>query len=185
MGWTRRSCMTDSPRELRGLILLAAAWTLCVLMVGCSSASVGSQTPAVAGSPTVDTMTKNYIDLANSYWDAHVTATGGAITVCLGTGTGTQGINPPLCRVRAVAMLAVQEKFLSDLDLTPPPTKFAADDRVFRTQLPKTVADLKAMISAADAGTQQGILDAANAFLDDMGLVLGALNHINPSVEHV
>jgi hypothetical protein len=47
------------------------------------------------------------------------------------------------------------------------------------------VADLKAMISAADAGNQQGILDASNAFLDDMGLVLGALTHINPSVEHV
>jgi hypothetical protein len=82
-------------------------------------------------------------------------------------------------------MLAVQEKFLSDLDVTPPPAKFAADDRAFRAQLPKTVVDLKAMISAADAGNQQGILDASNAFLDDMGLVLGALTHINPSVEHV
>jgi hypothetical protein len=65
------------------------------------------------------------------------------------------------------------------------PLRLAADDHVFRTQLPKTVADLKAMISAADAGNQQGILDASNAFLDDMGLVLGALTHINPSVEHV
>jgi hypothetical protein len=114
-----------------------------------------------------------------------VTAEGNAAAVCLGTGTGTQGINPPLCRVRAVAMLAVQEKFLSDLEVTPPPAKFAADDRVFRAQLPKTVVDLKAMISAAGAGNQQGILDASNAFLDDMGLVLGALTHINPSVEHV
>ena len=40
------------------------------------------------------------------------------------------------------------------------------------------------MISAADAGNKQAILDAANAYLDDMGPFLGALTHINPSVEH-
>jgi len=158
---------------------------LLFLILGAGVSSCSTQTQAVTASPTGDPLTKKYVDLANSYWDAHVTATGGAITVCLGTGTGTHGINPPLCRLHATAMLAVQEKFLSDLDLTPPPAKFAADDVVFRTQLPKTVADLKAMISAADAGNQQGILDASNAFLDDMGLVLGALTHINPSVEHV
>jgi hypothetical protein len=158
---------------------------LGALVCGCSTASTGSQTPAVTGSPTLDPLTKKYVDLANAYWDAHVTARGNAAAVCLGTGAGTQGINPPLCRVRAIAMLAAQEKFLSDLDVTPPPAKFAADDRVFHTQLPKAIVDLKAMISAADAGNQQGILDAANAFLDDMGLVLGALTDINPSVEHV
>ena len=158
---------------------------LLFLILGAVVSSCSTQTQAVTASPTGDPLTKKYVDLANSYWDAHVTATGGAITVCLGTGTGTHGINPPLCRLHATAMLAVQEKFLSDLDLTPPPAKFAADDVVFRTQLPKTAADLKAMISAADAGNQQGILDASNAFLDDMGLVLGALTHINPSVEHV
>jgi hypothetical protein len=169
----------------RRLNLLMLFLILGALVCGCSVASGGSQTQAVAGSPTVDPLTKKYVDLANTYWDEHVTAEGNAAGVCLGTGAGTQGINPPLCRVRAIAMLAVQEKFLSDLDLTPAPAKFAADDRVFRTQLPKTVADLKAMISAADAGNQQGILDASNAFLDDMGLVLGALTHINPSMEHV
>ena len=171
--------------QVRGLNILMLFLILGALVTGCSTASGGSPTQVAVASPTVDPLTKKYVDLANSYWDAHVTAEGGAAAVCLGTGVGTQGINPPLCRVRAIAMLAVQEKFLSDLDLTPPPAKFAADDVVFRTQLPKTVADLKAMISAADAGNQQGILDASNAFLDDMGLVLGALTHINPSVEHV
>jgi hypothetical protein len=169
----------------RRLNLLMLFLILGALVSGCSTASGGSQTPTVTGSPTVDPLTKKYVDLANAYWDEHVTAEGNAAAVCLGTGAGTQGINPPLCRARAAAMLAVQEKFLSDLDLTPPPVKFVGDDRVFRTQLPKTVIDLKAMISAADAGSQQGILDASNSFLDDMGLVLGALTHINPSVEHV
>jgi hypothetical protein len=169
----------------RRLNLLVLFLILGTLVCGCSIASGGSQTRAVAGSPMVDPLTKNYVDLANSYWDAHVTATGGAAGVCLGTGAGTQGINPRLCGLRAAAMLVVQEKFLSDLDLTPPPAKFAADDRVFRAQLPKTVVDLKAMISAADAGNPQGVLDASSAFLDDMGLVLGALTDINPSVEHV
>jgi hypothetical protein len=169
----------------RRLNLLMLFLILVAVVSGCSTASGGSPTQAAVASPTVDALTQKYVDLANRYWDEHVTAEGNAAAVCLGTGTGTQGINPPLCRVRAVAMLAVQEKFLRDLDLTPPPPKFAADDRVFRAQLPKSVVDLKAMISAADAGNPQGILDASNAFLDDMGLVLGALTHINPSVEHV
>jgi hypothetical protein len=158
---------------------------LSALVSGCSTASSNSPTQAAIASPTVDPLTKKYVDVVNSYWDAHVAARGNAAAVCLGTGAGTQGINPPLCRVRAIAMLAAQEKFLSDLAVTPPPPKFAADDRVFHTQLPKAIVDLKAMISAADAGNQQGILDASNAFLDDMGLVLGALTDINPSVEHV
>ena len=169
----------------RRLNLLMLFLILGAVVSGCSTASSGSPTQAAVASPTVDALTQKYVDLANSYWDEHVSAEGNAAAVCLGTGTGTQGINAPLCRMRAVAMLAVQEKFLSDLDVTPPPAKFAADDRVFRAQLPKTVVDLKAMISAASAGNQQGILDASNAFLDDMGLVLGALTHINPSVEHV
>jgi hypothetical protein len=169
----------------RRLNVLMLFLILGAAVSGCLPASSGSQTPGAAASQTVDPVTKKYVDLANSYWDAHVTATGGAAAVCLGTGAGTQGIHPPLCREHAVAMLAVQEKFLSDLDLTPPPPKFASDDRVFRAQLPKTIVDLKAMISAADASNPQGILDASNAFLDDMGLVLGALTDINPSVEHV
>jgi hypothetical protein len=169
-------------RRLNPLMLFLI---LGAVVSGCSTASGGSQTPAVAASQTVDAPTQKYVDLANSYWDDHVTAEGNGAMVCLGTGIGTQGINPPLCRVRAVAMLAVQEKFLSDLDVTPPPPKFAADDRAFHAQLPKTVVDLKAMISAADAGNSQGILDASNAFIYDMGLVLGALTDINPSVEHV
>jgi hypothetical protein len=169
----------------RRLNLLMLFLILGAVVSGCSTASGGSPTQAAAVSPTVDPVTQKYAALANGYWEDHVVATGGAATVCLGTGVGTQGINPPLCRVRGAAMLAVQEKFLSDLGVTPPPPKFAADDRVFRTQLPKTVADLKAMISAADVGNQQGILDAANAYVDDMGPVPGALDHINPSVEHV
>lgn len=169
----------------RRLNLLILFLILGAVAASCSTASGGSQTQAVTASPTSDPLTKKYVDLANSYWDEHVTAEGNAAAVCLGTGVGTQGISPPLCRMRAIAMLAVQEKFLSNLNLTPPPAKFASDDRVFHTQLPKTVVDLQAIISAADADNQQGILDASNAFLDDMGLVLGALTHINPSVEHV
>jgi hypothetical protein len=177
--------MRANALEGRRLDILMLFLILSAVLSGCSTASSGSPTQAAIASPTVDPLTKKYVDLANAYWDAHVAARGNAATVCLGTGNGTQGINPPMCRVSAIAMLAAQEQFLSDLDVTPPPAEFAADDRVFHTQLPKTIADLKAMISAADAANQQGILDAANAFLDDMGLVLGALTHINPSVEHV
>ncbi len=82
-------------------------------------------------------------------------------------------------------MLAVQERFLTDLNAAIPPAKFATEDQVFRAQLPKTITDLKAMISAANIGNKQAILDASNAFLDDMGPVLDALDHINPAVQHV
>jgi hypothetical protein len=166
--------------------VLGAILVSGVSACGNSSAEAAVASPrAAAAPPTVDSATQMYVDFANSFWNDHVTAEGNAAAVCLGTGLGTQGINPPLCRLRGVSMLAVQEKFLSDLDVSPPPARFAAEDRVLRPQLPKTVADLKAMISAADVGNKQGILDAANAYVDDMGLVLGALDQINPSVTHI
>jgi hypothetical protein len=81
-------------------------------------------------------------------------------------------------------MLAVQQKFLSDLTATTAPAEFAGEDQAFRTQLPNTIVDLKAMISAADAGDKQAVQNASNAFVDDMGPVLAALDKINPSIQH-
>jgi hypothetical protein len=94
-------------------------------------------------------------------------------------------IDPPNCRERAAAILTNQEKFLSDLDSTPAPPKFAADDHAFRSQLPKAITDLKALISAADTGSKDAVLQAATAYNHDMyPIVTDALNDVDPSVAH-
>src|ERR1700674_1493937 len=139
------------------------------LLVGCSSASIGSSTDAigasptpVVASPTPDSVTRNYVALVHSYWLQYKAAESSgagsrpAQFVCFG-GPGSaypQFIDPAKCRERAVAILAVHQKFLSDLDSTPPPPRFAADDRAFRNQLPKAIADVEGMISAAGSGSQ-------------------------------
>jgi hypothetical protein len=46
-------------------------------------------------------------------------------------------VNPQTCGKLSMAMVAVHEKFLSDLNATPAPPKFAAADHAFRTQLAK------------------------------------------------
>ncbi len=84
-----------------------------------------------------------------------------------------------------MALLAAQQKFLSGLDNTPAPPKFAADDQAFRSQIPKTIADLGAMISAADTGSKDAVLQATTTYLNDMiPTVTGAMDHVDPSVVH-
>src|ERR1700694_4777191 len=92
---------------------------------------------------------------------------------------------PSACRGRAVSMIAEHEKFLSDLNGTLPPPKFARDDRIFRSQLPEAIADVKAMISAADTGSQDAVLVATIAYVNDMiPTVTDALDDVDPSVAH-
>jgi hypothetical protein len=113
-----------------------------------------------------------------------------AARTCLGkTGpaaaTNMQLVDPPMCRERAVAHVAAQQKFLSGLDSTPAPPKFAADDHAFRTQIPKTIADLKAMIFAADTGSKDAVVQATTVFLNDMiPTVARAMDDVDPSVSH-
>jgi hypothetical protein len=96
-----------------------------------------------------------------------------------------QLIDPPLCRERAAAILANEQKFLTDLDSTPPPVKFAADDQAFRTQLPQAIADLKSLIAVTETGNREAILEAATAYNNDLfPVVTDALNDVDPSVAH-
>jgi len=174
----------------------ALAATLAALLVACSSAGTSSSTPVVVASPTPDSLTRNYVALIHNYWiqeqAADVASNGSnlAARVCLGMyppgrPTNLQFIDPAMCGERAVALLANHEKFLSDLGSTPAPQKFAADDQAFRTQLPKTIADLKALIAAAQTGSKQAVLQAATAYNDDMfPIVTDALNDVDPLVSH-
>jgi hypothetical protein len=112
---------------------LAMTSVMCAL-VGWSSACGGSPTQAVATSPTPDSVTRNYVALVHNYWiqeqaaDQVSSGSNFAARVCLGKQSPSapskvQLIDPPLCRERAAAILANQQKFLTDLDSTPPPVK--------------------------------------------------------------
>jgi hypothetical protein len=82
-------------------------------------------------------------------------------------------------------MVAAHRKFLSDLDTTRPPPKFATDDQTFRSQLPKAIADLEAMISAANTGSKDSGLQATAAYVNDMiPTVTDSLDGVDPSVVH-
>jgi len=156
-----------------------------IIGVALCACSGGTSSPTTKASPTVDSVTQNYLAVVNGFWQDHVIATSGALQVCVGTGTGTERVNAPLCRQRGAAMLAAQEKFFGDLVDTPAPAKLANEDRTFHERLPQTIADLKAMISASEMGNKEAIQMAANAYIADMQPILEALDVISPAVQHV
>lgn len=156
---------------------LAVATLLVASLVSIPSACSASSTQTVIVSPTPDSGTRNYIALVHDYYDQYVTARGRGYSYCVVT-----PIDPPKCRERAIAMVAVHEKFLKDLDSTPAPPKFVAEDRAIRSQLPRAIADLKAMIAAVEAGNESALSRAASAYIQDMiPTVTHALHTIDPS----
>jgi hypothetical protein len=168
---------------------LAVAGILGTLLPACSSLP----TQAVATSPTPDPVAQRYIALAHSYWIQYKTAEGNVprfIHVCWGQLTpgdpnDPKVVDPPLCQQIAAAILPPHKQFLSSLDATPAPPKFAGDDVVFRTQLPKAIADIAAMKVAAAEGDRALVIQRMTAYADDMiPRVTGALDDVDPSVVH-
>ena len=148
--------------------------------MSCSSAS-STSSKAVVASPTPDAATPKYVALVHNYWIQYVSARADGAIVCW----DPRAVDPPKCRVRALAILTVHEKFLRDLDTTPPPPTFFADDQVFRSQLPKAIAQVKVMISAAESGDKQAMIQATTGYVDDMiPTVTNSLDHVDPSVVH-
>ena len=178
------------------VILLMAASTLGTWVVGCSSANLSSPAKVTSASPTSDSATRNYVALVHNYWIQEQAADGAskganvAARACLGRNppdapSNLQFIDPPTCLERAVAILANEQKFLSDLDGIPPPPEFSADDQAFRIQIPKAIVHLKALISASETGSKEAVLEAATAYNNDMfPTVTDALNEVDPSVAH-
>ena len=187
------------------LLRLALIQSLLALIAaaGCGPSSTAgyispspSTSPSGIASPTPDEVTRNYVALVHNFWiqeqAADVVSNGSnlAARVCLGADppgapARLELVDPTMCAARAVALLAVHEKFLSDLAATPSPPQFAADDQAFRTQLPKTISDLKALISAAHTGSQTAVLHAAITYNNDMfPVVTDALNDVDPAVSH-
>jgi hypothetical protein len=175
---------------------LPVASLVSALLAGLLSSCGGSSTQAVVTSPTPDAATRNYVALVHNYWigwqaaDGVSNGTNQAAIVCLGVAavgahTNMQLIDPAKCRTRAVGLLALHQKFLTDLDNTPAPPKFAADDQAFRSQLPIVITDTKALIAAADTGSKDAVLHAAGTYADEVqATILGALNDVDSSVIH-
>jgi polyhydroxybutyrate depolymerase len=147
-------------------------------------------------SAMADAATQSYVALVRGYWDGIQTAdvvmgdTNLAARNCLGNAspgaaTNISIIDPAVCRERAIALLAVHQKFLSDLGATPAPPRFSADDKVFRAQVPKGIADLKGMITACGTGSKQAVRDATVVYVNDMiPAVTSALDDVDPTVVH-
>jgi hypothetical protein len=168
-------------------------WSILGSLLLISSTACGSSsTQAVIASPTADSVTRNYVASVHNYWIQYKTAeadpignvagqfsTADAARACFGL------LDPSTQDVRSVAMVAVHAKFLSDLDTMRPPLKFATDDHTFRSQLPKAIADLNGVISAANAGSKDAVLQATTAYVNDMMPTLtDALDDVDPSVVH-
>jgi hypothetical protein len=188
-------------RALSNLVMVSAV--LSGLLAACSGGANTSSSTSVA-SPTPDSAA--YVALIHNYWIQYKTAegdldhignnsgpfsNGDAAKACgglssPGTFSDLSVVDPATCGSRATAMVAVHEKFLGDLANTAAPQKFAADDQAFRTHLPKAIADVKAMIVAAGTGSKDAVLQATNAYVNDMiPKVTGALDHVDPSVTHI
>jgi hypothetical protein len=168
----------------RDVVMMASI--LGTLLVCCSSATGSPSTQTVVNSPTPDSNTRNYVALISNFWLQYRAAEVDAAKTCFGgPNQELRFVDPPACRARVVAMLPVMQKFFGDLDGTPPPSKFAADDQAFRSQLPKAIADLKALISVAKTGDKGAVLEATARYVDAMiPIVTNALDDVDPSVVH-
>lgn len=153
----------DSQPRPRSVVRNKWAWfLLCIALsaVACGLPGQSSQSsPTVASSPPPDAVTRAY---AHTYHDKYVTARGDGYNYCV------VELDLPNCRARGIAMIAVWESFLKDLNSMPPAPKVAADVRTIRNQLPKGVDDLSAMVAAAGAQDKTATLKAADAYISDM-----------------
>jgi hypothetical protein len=170
----------------------ASVGILACLMVACGAATAAAPSP----SPTADQVTARYVAIIHDYWiqlmaaDEATATFNVAAVVCLGNSspnspTDIANVDPVRCGERAAAILAVHQKFQGDLELTPAPPRFAADDRTIRRTLPAGIATVKALIAACVTGNKDAILAASQAYVAVMiPTFTDALDHIDPTVVH-
>ena len=115
-----------------------------------------------AHAPSPDARTAAYVALVEAVYAKYNTARGDGYDACV------VAVDPPACHDRGVAMVAVWNQFLKDLDMTPPPSRFASDDRAIRGGLPQAIIDLNAMVDAAGRNDGAGVVASANAYIGDM-----------------
>jgi len=185
--------------KLAMVVSYVAALVVSGLAIACGGGSSHPSmavSPSIARSPTPDATTVKYVALVEAYWSDIMSADGinGSVDlaarVCLGAASPNsapdlQLVDPVVCGQRATAILAAQQKFLTSLDSTPAPARYAADDQVFRTQIPKAIADLRLLIRACASGNKQSVQDASNIYVADMmPAVTEALDEVDPTTPH-
>jgi len=185
--------MRKHPWRATVVLLMAVTLTTC----GPAREQQGTSVQTIATSPTPDPATEAYVAVIRAYWgDLHVAddAPDGSdvdAKACLGeispkSPSDVKVVEPKICRAYAVATLAAHERFLAKLDANRAPAKFAADDQIFRTHLPKAISDVKALIAACDGPNRQAVIDAMWAYAHEMiPDVTGALDDVDPSVVHL
>ena len=134
----------------------AVAWL--VACVAFAAAACGQPSAVTTAAPSPDSL----VTLVHSYHDEYVAARGDGYDYCVVT---MDALN---CHDRGVAMIAVWERFLKDLSTTPVAPKFVTDVATIRSQLPKGVDDLRAMVAAAEAGDKTAMQNEANKYVGDM-----------------
>ena len=141
---------------MKAAVALVAA--LCLSACG----SLANSTSGGGDSPSPDPKSAAYVALVKSVYTSYNTARGDAYDECV------VAVDPPSCHDRGAAMVAVWEQFLKDLDATPAPPQFARDDRMIRTNLPLAIGALKTMVAAAERNDGGEVVQAANAYINDM-----------------
>ena len=168
---------TSTSASLRSGVL-AAAFGLLVACGGSSS------TPTAATTSTPDRATAAYVALVKGFWSDYRAAEingpeADAASACLNRP------NLPVCLSRMKAMMPPLQTFLASIAGGTAPPRFAADDAIFRTQLPIAIGDLKGAIQALAANQKTKFEDKVNAYVDDMvPKVTGALDDVDPNVVH-
>jgi len=135
------------------VVCFLACFALANAACGASSETSGATT-----SPSPDRL----VTLAHSYHDEYVVARGEGYGYCV------VELDPQNCHDRGVAMIAVWERFLKDLNTTPVAPKFKTDVAIIRSQLPKGIDDLRAMVAAAAVGDKTAMQNAAEKYIADM-----------------
>jgi hypothetical protein len=94
-------------------------------------------------------------------------------------------IEPAQCQSRAAAQLIVQKKFIHDLESTPVPPGFAAPEKVLIAEVPKAIVDLEAMITAAQTGNKDALVQATSVYVSEMEPnITDALDAIDTGMVH-
>lgn len=110
-----------------------------------------------------------------------IAADGNAPRVCL-----NGPIQPTECEARAQAQLIVQRTFLHYLQTTAPPPQFQAPDQVLLREIPKAINDLEGMVSAAQSGSKDAVVQATSIYVAEMEPgITDALDAIDTSMVHV
>lgn len=138
----------------------ASTFLVALLLSACGSSA--KSTSGDGHPPSPDSITAAYVALVTHVYASYNAARGDAYGTCV------VAVDPPTCHDRGVAMIAVWEQFLKDLDATPAPARFASDDRTIRTELPLGIGDLRTMIAAAQRNDSRGVVAAAKAYINDM-----------------